>query len=141
MRILSILMVLAATLAEVGCGAAPGVAIQSVGESPAGSVSPGLISVPIGIVLAFQATTDGSTPVTASIDDPAVALFAPTTQTSKFVVVGLSQGQTTLHVFVGGTQATQIAVQVTPSVLQVEASDASAPSAAESGSPAPSASP
>ena len=65
-----------------------------------GELSPGLASVPVGIVLGFRVKPDSSAVVTAAIDDSSLATVAPTTQASEFVIIGLATGQTTLHVFV-----------------------------------------
>lgn len=100
-----------------GCSASPKVTLESIGTSPAGSFSPGLASVPQGIVVGFQVNANSATAVTAAIDDPTVASVAPTTQAAHFVVIGLSPGQTTLHVFVNNQEATELPVQVTPPSL------------------------
>ena len=112
----------------VATGCSPSTTISSVGSSPAGSVSPGLISVPVGVVLGFEAQSDTSGVVTASIDDPTAATVTATTEASKFVVIGLAQGQTTIHVFAGGHETNRIAVEVTPVALDVTPADASIPS-------------
>lgn len=104
-----------AALVGAACSTTPPVTIQSVGQSPAGSLSPGLASVPIGIVLGFRVTANSSAVVTAAIDDPSLATVAPTTQASEFVIIGLATGQTTLHVFVDNGEVTELPVEVTPS--------------------------
>jgi hypothetical protein len=101
-------------LVAPGCGPSPAVTIAPVGESPAGSLTSGAASVPIGIVLGFAVKADASAVVTAAVDDEALATVAPTTQSTEFVMVGLATGQTTLHVFVNGQEAAQLSVQVTP---------------------------
>jgi hypothetical protein len=126
MRLLSALAVFAATVAIAACSNTT-TTLEEVGGSPAGSVSPGLVSVPVGIVLALRATGSSAEVITTSIDDPSVATVAPTTQTSEFVVIGLAQGQTTLHVFAGSGEATEAIVQVTPQALPAAAPDASSP--------------
>ncbi len=115
MRARSVLLVLVAALACGGCSTSPAVTLQSVGQSPAGSLSPGLASVPVGIVLGFRVTSSSSAVVTAAIDDPSVATVAPTTQASEFVIIGLATGQTTLHVFVNNGEVTELPVEVTTS--------------------------
>ena len=137
MPLVSALAVLAAAIAIVACSNTM-TTLEGVGGSPAGSVSPGLVSVPVGIVLAVRATGTTSDVITTSIDDPTVATVAPTTQTSEFVVIGLAQGQTTLHVFAGSSEATEVIVQVTPPALPAAAADASSPVASGSALPDPS---
>jgi hypothetical protein len=104
---------LVGALAVSGCGASSEVTVTSVGQSPAGSLSPGLASVPVGIVLGFQVKADSAAVVTAAVDDSTLAMVAPTTQTSEFVIIGVATGQTTLHVFVNNQEATELPVQVT----------------------------
>jgi hypothetical protein len=106
-------LALLAGLAVAGCGPSSAVALTSVGQSPAGSVSPGLVSVPVGIVLGFQVKADSGAVVTAAVDDSTLATVAPTTQASEFVVIGMATGQTTLRVFVNNQAATEVPVQVT----------------------------
>jgi hypothetical protein len=131
MRVLSGLVLAGAMTLGTACSPSP--TIHVAGNSPAGSVSPGLISVPVGVVLGFEAVPESSDVVTASVDDPTVATVTPTTQASTFVVIGLVQGQTTLRVFAGGLQTNQLAVEVTPVALDLSAADASIPT--ESGTP------
>jgi hypothetical protein len=110
----SLLSVCVAALVAAGCSTASKVSLQPVGQSPAGVVS-GLDSLPVGIVLGFRMNASSSAVVTEAIDDPTVAIVAPTTQASEFVVIGLATGQTTLHVFVDNSEAIELPVQVTPS--------------------------
>ena len=122
-----------AAFAAAACTASPSVTLEPDGTSPAGSFSPGLVSVPVGIVLGFHVTANSSAAVTAAIDDPSVATLAPRTQASEFVIIGLVTGQTTLHVFVDSREATQLPVQVTGLASGPPASSASqAPFAAPS---------
>jgi Pilus formation protein N terminal region len=114
-RALRVLLGLAAAFSGGACSTSPAVTLQSVGQSPAGSLSPGLASVPVGIVLGFRVTTSSSAVVTAAVDDPSVAAVAPTTQASEFVIIGLATGQTTLHVFVNNGEVTELPVEVTAS--------------------------
>jgi hypothetical protein len=97
----------------LGCGPSPAVTIAPIGQSPAGSLTPGAASVPIGIVLGFEVTADASAVVTAAVDDEALATVAPTTQSTEFVLIGVATGQTTLHVFVNDQEAAELSVQVT----------------------------
>jgi hypothetical protein len=114
-RARSLLLALVGAFVGAGCSTTPAVTLQSVGQSPAGSLSPGLASVPVGIVLGFRVTANSATVVTAAIDDPSLATVAPTTQASEFVIIGLATGQTTLHVFVDNGEVTELPVQVTTS--------------------------
>jgi hypothetical protein len=99
----------------IGCtapGAAPVVA--QTGSSPAGTFSPGLATVPVGIVMSIQVSAASSRAVTATIDDPTVATVAPTTRDGEFVIVGTAVGQTTVHLFVDDSDASDLTVEVTP---------------------------
>jgi Flp pilus assembly secretin CpaC len=110
-RVRSLLALAAALVA--GCSTQPAVTLEPVGQSPAGSLSHGLDSVPVGIVLGFRVTANSSAVVTEAIDDPSTATVAPTTQASEFVIIGQAMGQTTLHVFVDNKEAMELPVQVT----------------------------
>jgi hypothetical protein len=107
------LLVLVAALSLVGCTTSPATTIASVGQSPAGSISPGLASVPVGVVIGLQVKADSAAVVTTAVDDTTVATVAPTTESSEFVLIGMAIGQTTLHVFVNNQEALQLPVQVT----------------------------
>jgi hypothetical protein len=107
------LLVLIAAVSVADCSPSPETTIVAVGQSPAGSVSSGLASVPVGVVLGFQVKANSSAVITAAIDDDTVAAVAPTTEASEFVVIGTVTGQTTLHVFVDNQEAIQLPVQVT----------------------------
>jgi hypothetical protein len=85
-----------------------------VGQSPAGSLSSGGASVPVGVVLGFEVKANASAVVTAAVDDETLVTVAPTTQSTEFVIVGVATGQTTLHVFVNDQPAAELSVQVTP---------------------------
>jgi Pilus formation protein N terminal region len=95
-----------------GCSTPRNVTLTAAGSSPAGSFTPGLATIPVGVVLGFDTHVESSTPVTASVDDPSVATVAPTTQGSQFVLIGLVAGQTTLHVYVNDQESTELPVQV-----------------------------
>lgn len=101
-----------AVVAAGGCTTSTRVQLTAAGTSPAGSFTPGLVTIPVGIVLGFDANVESSTPVTAAVDDPTVASIAPTMQASQFVLVGLATGQTTLRVYVNNQEATELPVQV-----------------------------
>ncbi len=109
------LLAVFAALVGAGCSTTPVATLQPVGQSPAGSVSPGFASVPVGIVLGFRVTANSSAVVTAALDDTTLATVAPTTQSSEFVIIGLATGQTTLHVYVNNSEWTELPVQVTQS--------------------------
>jgi hypothetical protein len=110
----TLLSLLFIAFAGVGCSPSTAVTIQSVGQSPGGSLSSGLASVPVGVVLGLQVTTKSSAVVTAAVDDPTRALVAPTTQPTELVLVGMATGQTTLRVFVDNHEAVDLPVQVMP---------------------------
>ena len=102
-------------LALTGCTAATASpVVTQTGSSPAGSFSAGLATVPVGVVMSFQVSTQSTTAVTATVDDPTIATVAPTPRDGEFVLVGLSVGQTTVHLFVDGRDASDVAVGVTP---------------------------
>jgi hypothetical protein len=88
--------------------------IGATGSSPGASISGGLATVPVGIVLGFQASAQSTTAVTATIDDPTIAVLAPATGDGQFVLIGTAVGQTVVHVFVNDTDATDLQVQVNP---------------------------
>jgi hypothetical protein len=96
---------------------APSSAVATIGasgSSPGASISGGLATVPVGIVLGFQANAQSTTAVTATVDDPSIAVLAPATGDGQFVLIGTAVGQTVVHVFVNDTDATDLQVQVTP---------------------------
>jgi len=102
-------------VAVAGCSTSSAATLESVGQSPGASFSPGLASMPVGIVLGLRLTGSSSAVVTAAVDDPTVATVAPTTQASEFVLIGLAAGQTVLHVFVNDQESTELPIQVTAS--------------------------
>jgi Pilus formation protein N terminal region len=110
-RIATIASMIAAFVAA-GCSTAPKVTLAAAGTSPAGSFTPGLATIPVGIVLGFDVNDESATPVTAAVDDPTVATVAPTLKGSQFVLVGVAPGQTTLRVFVNDQESTELPVQV-----------------------------
>ena len=112
MRALVPLVVLAVALSGTACSTSTAVTLAGVGQSPGASVSSGLATVPIGVVLGFRVTTQSSAVVTAAVDDTTLATVAPTTQGNEFVVIGLAMGQTTLHVFVNSGESLELPVQV-----------------------------
>ena len=102
-------------LVLAGCTAATASpVVTQTGSSPAGTFSAGLASVPVGVVTSFQVGAQSAMAVTASVDDPTVAAVAPTPRDGEFVLIGVSVGQTTVHLFVDGRDASDIAVGVTP---------------------------
>ena len=101
-----------AVFAAGGCTTSTRVELTAVGTSPAGSFTPGLATIPVGIVLGFDTNVESSTPATAAVDDPTVASIAPTLKASQFVLVGLATGQTTLRVFMNNQETTELPVQV-----------------------------
>jgi len=102
----------AAALAATGCSTSANATLKPLGTSPGATLTQGLATVPVGVVLGFAVGLEGSTPVTAAVDDPTLATVAPAVQASEFVLIGLATGQTTLHIYVNGQEATELTVQV-----------------------------
>jgi hypothetical protein len=98
-----------------GCSTSSAVTLAPVGTSPAGSFSSGLASVPAGVVLGFKVTNASAQAVTATSDDPTIALVAPATQQGEFVIVGVAAGTTTLRVYANDQQAESLPIVVGPS--------------------------
>jgi len=96
------------------CSPSTAVTIEAVGQSPGGTLSSGLASVPVGVVLGLHVTAKSSAVVTAAVDDPTLATVAPTTQATELVIIGMAMGQTTLRVFVDNRESVDLTVQVTP---------------------------
>jgi hypothetical protein len=104
-------------LGLVGPACSPSSAVATVGpigSSPGASISGGLAVVPVGVVQGFQVSAQSTMAVTATIDDPTVAVLAPATGDGQFVLIGTAVGQTVVHVFVNDTDSTDVQVQVNP---------------------------
>ena len=113
MRAHAALALLAVALTGAGCStSSTAVTLEGVGQSPGASVSSGLATVPVGVVLGFHVTAQNSAVVTAAVDDATLATVAPTTQGNEFVVIGTATGQTTLHAFVNSAEAIDLRVEV-----------------------------
>ncbi len=112
MRTLVPLAVLAVALTGAACSPSTAVTLTGVGQSPGASISSGLATVPVGVVLGLRVSSQSSGVVTAAVDDTTLATVAPTAQDSEIVVIGLATGQTTLHVFVNNAEALDLPVQV-----------------------------
>ena len=102
----------AVALAATGCSTSPNATLKPLGTSPGATLTQGLATVPVGVVLGFAVGLEGSTPATAAVDDPTLATVAPAVQGSEFVLIGLATGQTTLHIYVNNQEATELPVQV-----------------------------
>ena len=113
-RRVGLLGLLASMLAPSCAPSSANATIGAAGSSPGASISGGLATVPVGIVLGFQANAQTATAVTATIDDPTIAVLAPATGDGQFVLIGTAVGQTVVHVFVNDTDATDLQVQVNP---------------------------
>jgi hypothetical protein len=112
MKRISVAAALVASFVTAGCSTSPKVTLAAAGTSPAGSFTPALATIPVGIVLGFDVNNQNATPVTVAVDDPTVATVAPTLKGSQFVLVGRATGQTTLRVFVNDQESTELPVQV-----------------------------
>jgi Pilus formation protein N terminal region len=107
--------VVTVALAATGCSTSPSATLKPLGTSPGATLTQGLATVPVGVVLGFAVGLEGSTPATAAVDDPTLATVAPAVQGSEFVLIGLATGQTTLHIYVNNQEATELPVQVVAS--------------------------
>jgi hypothetical protein len=105
----------AVALAATGCSTSPNVTLKPLGTSPGATLTQGLATVPVGVVLGFAVALDSASPATAAVDDPTLATVAPAVQGSEFVLIGLATGQTTLHVYVNNQEATELPVQIVAS--------------------------
>ena len=112
MRALDTLVVFAIALTGPACSTSAAVTLTGVGQSPGASVSSGLATVPVGVVLGLRVNSRSSGVVTAAVDDTTLATVAPTAQDNEVVVIGLATGQTTLHLFVNNAEALELSVQV-----------------------------
>jgi hypothetical protein len=108
-----LLLAVAASVAISACsnGATK---LSATGTSPGATFSASGTTVPLGIVLAFAASSEASTPVTATVDDATIATVTPTVNAGTFVLVGVATGQTILRVFVNDADAIDVPVQVIP---------------------------
>lgn len=93
-----------ALLAACGTAGVDHADLSPAGASVAGTFTKAAATVPIGVILAFQAAPktnadkDVSATLAAVIDDARVAQVLPTTTDNQFVLIGASAGTTTLHI-------------------------------------------
>ena len=115
-------LLVSALLAACG-GAGVDHADLSTSSAPvAGQFSSTAATVPIGVVIAFQAAPktndnkDVSASLVARIDDTRVAQALPTTTDNQFVLIGAGAGTTTLHIRdgAGGHDLNTLQVTVAP---------------------------
>ena len=109
-----------ALLAACGSTGVDHVDLETSGAPIAGQFTSSAATVPVGVILAFQAAPktsankDLSASLAASTDDTRVAEVLPTTTDNQFVLIGAGAGTTTLHIRDGGREMSTLQVTVTP---------------------------
>jgi hypothetical protein len=121
MRIRTLIPLAACALAAVACSQKPDVKLAAAGSEPLGSFDPTLALVPVGIVVGFTAQVKGSANETAAlvatVDDNSKAYVLGATNGGQFMLVGLSPGQTTLHIWLNDVETNTVPVDVTAQPL------------------------
>jgi hypothetical protein len=107
-----VLAVLLASCGSQGSSPPPSLSITADPGAPlAAGLTENGVSLPVGIVLQIEATTNGypsNAVVTARADDPSRVDAIPTVTPDSFVLAGVAPGQTTLRFFVNGQPATNL---------------------------------